>query len=81
VHPPQFSYGIAVAGDMRRKGAAKAALPLLFAHMQRRGFTKAVVQIAPDNAASIALHQALGFVQTQKTDDALIFEYALDGTE
>ena len=74
VNPPQFSYGIAIARDMRRKGAARAALPLLFDHMMQLGFTRAVVQIAPDNAASIALHAALGFTQTQTASDALTWE-------
>ena len=63
VNPPQFSYGIAIAKDMRRKGVARAALPLLFDHMGRMGFTRAVVQIAPDNVASLALHRTLGFRQ------------------
>ena len=71
VNPPQFSYGIALARDMRRKGVAKAALPLLFEEMKQRGFSTAVVQIAPDNAASLALHLALGFVQTDANEDAL----------
>ena len=58
---PRFSYGIAIAKEERRKGVAKAALPLLFAWMRQRGFTHTVVQIEPDNAASLALHAALGF--------------------
>ena len=66
VNPPQFSYGIAIAKDMRRKGIAKAALSLLFNEMKQRGFSHAVVQIAPDNAASIALHRALGFMQMRQ---------------
>ena len=77
VNPPQFSYGIAISKGMRRRGVAKAALLLLFAEMKRRGFSKAVVQIAPDNAASLALHTALGFIQTQASIDALTFELAL----
>ena len=58
---PRFSYGIAIAKEQRQKGVAKAALPLLFKLMNQRGFTHAVVQIAPDNAASLALHASLGF--------------------
>ena len=77
VHPPQFSYGIAIAKEMRRKGVAKAALSLLFDEMTLRGFTKAVVQIAPDNHASLRLHMSLGFIQTQATADALTFERML----
>ena len=61
VHPPCFSYGIAVAPALRRRGVAKAALSLLFEEMARRGFSQAVVQVAPGNAASLALHASLGF--------------------
>jgi len=77
VHPPQFSYGIAIAKEMRRKGVAKAALPLLYEDMKRRGFEKAIVQIAPDNHASLRLHMSLGFIQTPATADALTFERML----
>ena len=66
-----FSYGIAIAPHMRRKGVAKAALPLLFDRMKQKGFARAVVQIAPDNAASLALHHALGFALSSEADDAL----------
>lgn len=61
VHPPCFSYGIAVAPALRRRGVAKAALVLLFEQMKARGFSQAVVQVAPSNAASLALHASLGF--------------------
>ena len=78
VHHPSFSYGIAIAKTHRQKGIAKAALPLLFAHMQRRGFTQAIVKIAPDNTASLALHRTLGFTQIDADTDALTFSKALD---
>ena len=68
-----FSYGIAIAPHMRRKGIAKAAMPLLFDMMKQKGFARAVVQIAPDNAASLALHHALGFALSSEADDALMF--------
>ncbi len=61
VRPPSFSYGIAVAPALRGRGVARRALKLLFEEMARRGFSFAVVQVAPDNAASLALHDALGF--------------------
>ena len=77
VNAPIFSYGIAIAGNMRRKGIAKAALLLLFEEMKRRGFAKAVVQIAPDNKASLALHASLGFIQTQISDDVCCFERSI----
>ena len=71
VNPPSFSYGIAVAPKLRRQGVAKAALPLLFAAMKQRGFSRVVVQIAPDNAASLALHRTLGFEETARTEEAV----------
>ena len=77
VNPPAFSYGIAVAPHMRKKGVAKAALPLLFEAMKQRGFTKAAVQIAPDNQASLALHRSLGFTQVSHDEDAVAFEKSL----
>ncbi|MED9820581.1 MAG: GNAT family N-acetyltransferase [Christensenellales bacterium] len=68
---PRFSYGIAVAPHLRRQGVAKAALPLLFAEMKRRGWTRAVVQVAQDNAASLALHRALGFSPIAKDENTV----------
>ncbi|MGN0995921.1 MAG: GNAT family N-acetyltransferase [Candidatus Ventricola sp.] len=63
VRPPEFSYGIAVAPALRRRGVARQALALLFARMRAQGFTRAVVRVAPGNAASLALHASLGFAQ------------------
>ena len=77
VNAPIFSYGIAIAREQRKKGIARAALPLLFAHMRALGFTRAVVRIAPGNAASLALHAALGFAHTQTDPDALTWELDL----
>lgn len=68
---PRFSYGIAVAPHLRRKGVAKEALLLLFAEMKRRGWTQAVVQVAQDNAASLALHRALGFMPVAKDESTV----------
>ncbi|MGN0775989.1 MAG: GNAT family N-acetyltransferase [Candidatus Ventricola sp.] len=68
VQPPRFSYGIAVAPALRRRGAAKGALLLLFEEMKRRGFSQAVVQIARENAASLALHASLGFEVTGRAE-------------
>lgn len=77
VQGAQFSYGIAVSKPMRRRGIASAALPLLFETMKARGFSACVVQIAPDNAASLALHRKLGFVQTGRNAQAVTMEKAL----
>lgn len=68
VRGTRFSYGIAVAPAMRRRGIARAALKLLFDRMQKLGFAEAVVQVAPENAASLALHAGLGF--TRIAEDA-----------
>ena len=73
----RFSYGIAVSGDMRRRGVASSALMLLFETMKSRGFTACAVQIAPENAASLALHRKLGFVQTGRNAQAVTMEKAL----
>ena len=73
INPPSFSYGIAIAPQMRKKGMAKAALPLLFDEMKRRGFSQAIVQIAPENQASLALHRALGFEFVSQTSNAVTF--------
>lgn len=77
VQGAQFSYGVAVSKAIRRRGIASAALPLLFETMKARGFSACVVQIAPDNAASLALHRKLGFVQTGRNAQAVTMEKAL----
>ena len=71
VHPPRFSYGIAIAPALRRRGVAKAALLLLFDELKGRGFSQAVVQVAPSNAASLALHASLGFEVTARDERAV----------
>lgn len=72
-----FSYGIAVAPAMRRQGVARAALVLLFAQMKARGFTNVSVHVAPDNAASLALHRALGFAPVQRDARAVMLVRSL----
>ena len=72
-----FSYGIAVAREKRSRGVAKAALPLLYREMKERGFSRVRVQIVPENAASLALHQALGFEETGRSVQAVTMEKAL----
>ena len=57
-----FSYGIAVPPALRGRGIASAALRLLFDEMRARGCARARVRIRSDNAASLALHRALGFL-------------------
>lgn len=72
-----FSYGIAVARDARRMGVASAALRELFAAMRAQGFTRAVVRVREDNAASLALHAKLGFRETRREDGAVTLERAI----
>ena len=66
-----FSYGIAVTETKRRQGVARAALPMLFDFMKRRGFDTVLVQVRPDNAASLALHASLGFQETTRDAHAV----------
>ena len=73
----RFSYGVAVSKAMRRRGIASAALPLLFETMKARGFSVCAVQIAPDNAASLALHRRLGFAETGRSAAAVTMEKSL----
>ena len=73
INPPSFSYGIAIAREKRQRGIAKAALPLIFEEMKGRGFSHAIVQIAPGNAASLALHRSLEFKQIEASADTLKF--------
>ena len=77
VHAPCLSYGIAVAPALRRRGVAKAALSLLFEEMAHRGFSQAVVQVAPSNAASLALHASLGFEAVSRDGEAVTMVRAL----
>ena len=74
----QFSYGIAISRDMRRRGIASSALPLLFEAMKARGFSVCVVQIAPENAASLALHRKLGFIQTGQDAQAVTMQLSIN---
>ena len=72
-----FSYGILVVPALRGRGIAKDALHQLFSLMRARGFTRAVVSIAPDNAASLALHRALGFQEHSQEKGAVWMEREL----
>ena len=72
-----FSYGIAVAREKRNRGLAKAALPLLYRLMKQRGFSRVFVQIASDNAASLALHASLGFEEIRRDAQTVTMARAL----
>lgn len=73
-----FSYGVAVSPDQRRRGVAHEALALLFAHMRGQGFTRAVVSIAPGNAASLSLHRGLGFEEIARDAQAVTMRRSLE---
>ena len=77
VRGDRFSYGIAVAKELRRKGAASAALRLLFERMKARGYAVAAVQIEAGNEASLALHGKLGFARVAQRDGVIFLEKAL----
>ena len=72
-----FSYGIAIAREKRNRGVAKAALPLLYSFMKKRNFSRVFVEIAADNAASLALHNSLGFMETARSAQAVTMEKSL----
>ena len=77
VEGDRFSYGIAVAKELRRRGAASAALALLFERMKARGYAVAAVQIKAGNNASLALHDKLGFARVAQRDGVICLEKAL----
>lgn len=59
-----FSYGVSVAAAHRGQGYATEALGLLFRYMFReRRYQRAWVIINAFNAASVALHERLGFTR------------------
>lgn len=72
-----FSYGIAVAPEMRRRGAAEAGLSLLFERMRAQGFRRVFARIEEGNAASLALHRKLGFRETGREGGVVCMERAL----
>ena len=72
-----FSYGIAIAPDMRRRGVARKALLALFERMRAQGFAHAIVQVQEQNAASLALHAGLGFEETLREGGVVTLERAL----
>ena len=72
-----FSYGILVVPALRGRGVARGALHQLFSLMRARGFARAVVYVAPENAASLALHHALGFRELSREGGAVRLELEL----
>jgi L-amino acid N-acyltransferase YncA len=54
-------HSVYVARAARGTGAGRAALEALCAEYARRGFWKLVSRIFPENVASLALHERVGF--------------------
>ncbi len=52
-----------VRRDAHRRGVGRALMQALLDELRRRGFRRAVAAITLPNAASVGLHEALGFVR------------------
>ena len=66
----RFSYGIGIGHDHQRRGYATEAIGLLLTYMfGERRFHKCEVGIYAFNAASIALHQRIGFQEEGRLRD------------
>ena len=59
--PGEISCGPEIKPQYRQQGYGYAAVKQALARAELLGYTKAIAQIRRDNAASIALHQRLGF--------------------
>lgn len=59
-----FSYGVAIAQHMRRRGVAATAIVQLLERHASAGFNRCAVEVYADNIPSLALHAKLGFVKT-----------------
>jgi RimJ/RimL family protein N-acetyltransferase len=59
-----FRYGLSVAAEHRRRGyATEAALLVLKYYFEELRYQKCLVGVHSNNAASVALHEKLGFVR------------------
>ncbi len=72
-----FSYGVAIAPGLRRRGVAAAALCALFERMRAQGFRLARVRVCAGNAASLALHAKLGFARVAEEAGVVTLEKRL----
>jgi RimJ/RimL family protein N-acetyltransferase len=61
------SFGVEIAPCYRCRGIATVAGGLAISIAAEEGYRKVVSQVRQDNAASVALHKKLGFVQTEAT--------------
>ncbi|MEU2671144.1 GNAT family protein [Streptomyces sp. NPDC007164] len=65
-----FEYGITIGAEFRRNGYAAEAVLLLLRYMfAERRFHKCQARIFAHNAASLALHRRLGFVEEGRLRD------------
>lgn len=72
-----FSYGLLVFKEMRRKGYASEAITLILRYYFRElGYHRATARVYAFNQPSIALHQHLGFTEEGRIRDAVL----TDGT-
>ncbi|UGY90814.1 GNAT family N-acetyltransferase [Streptomyces gobiensis] len=70
----RFSYGIGISGDHQRRGYATEAVVLLLRFMfGERRYHKCEAAIYAYNAASLALHRRLGFVEEGRLRDHEFF--------
>lgn len=63
----RVSFGIEIVPGFRRKGYAVSATKLAMAEARSLGYHTMISQVRRDNAASIALHEKLGFVMKEAT--------------
>ncbi|MGW7368060.1 GNAT family N-acetyltransferase [Streptomyces sp. NPDC054841] len=69
-----FEYGVTIGADHRCKGyAAEAVVMLLRFMFAERRFHKCGARIFAHNAASLALHRRLGFIEEGRLRDQVFF--------
>ncbi|WP_082511578.1 aminoglycoside 6'-N-acetyltransferase [Devosia sp. Leaf420] len=64
--PVAFLEGIFVVPEARGKGVARALIAAVEGWSRAQGCTEFASDAAPENAASLAMHAALGFAETQR---------------
>nr|QBF51784.1 acetyltransferase [Streptomyces caniferus] len=69
-HAGRFEYGVTIGADHRHRGYAADAVVLLLRFMfDERRFHKCEARIFAHNAASLALHRRLGFLEEGRLRD------------
>ena len=64
--PVAFVEGIYVVPQQRRRGVAKAMIAAIEAWAEQRGLRELASDALLDNAQSHAMHEALGFAETER---------------